>query len=230
MKSQTPHKSLSLAVLLFLLLLGAGIWSINIIVQSSFPGTNLIPLLVRAVALSGLALLAYYFNITFARKNGLRKQILECKPLPVKPFLIGIILGFLLIAAIWSIIFLIYPFEIVMNTESNTSVVADLIAFATGNTLEELLFRGFLLLASIKLVGKWGAALLVSLLFGLFHLPGIGFTAAGLSMVLTTFTMSLLLIAVIQYTGSIWAAVTLHITGNLLLHTVGFDGMNNALF
>ena len=42
--------------------------------------------------------------------------------------------------------------------------------------------------------------------------------------------MSLLFISVIYYTGSIWTAATLHITGNLLLHTFGFDGTNNGLF
>ena len=47
---------------------------------------------------------------------------------------------------------------------------------------------------------------------------------------MTTFTMSLLLIAVIYYTKSIWTAVTLHITGNLLIHSFGFDGTNNGLF
>ncbi len=85
-------------------------------------------------------------------------------------------------------------------------------------------------LSAVKLFGKTGAVFLVSLLFGLFHLPGLGLTMQGLSMVITTFTMSLLFIAVIDYTESIWTAVVLHITINILLHTLGFDGTGNGLF
>jgi len=40
----------------------------------------------------------------------------------------------------------------------------------------------------------------------------------------------LLFIAAIYYTKSIWTAITLHITGNLLLHSFGFDGTNNGIF
>ena len=87
-----------------------------------------------------------------------------------------------------------------------------------------------MLLASVKFFGKIGAVLFVSLLFGLFHLQGTGLTANGLSMVMTSFTMSLLFISVIYYTTSIWTAVTLHITGNFLLHSLGFDGTNKGLF
>jgi membrane protease YdiL (CAAX protease family) len=141
----------------------------------------------------------------------------------------GIILGFILIGTIWGIIYLIYPFEIVRNAYSQANL-NDIIPNSLGNTLEELLFRGFLLVASVKLIGKIGGILFVSLLFGLFHLQITGLTTAGLSMVMTTFTMSLLFVAVIYYTKSIWAAVTLHITGNLLLHTLGFDGASNGLF
>ena len=47
---------------------------------------------------------------------------------------------------------------------------------------------------------------------------------------MTTFTMSLLFISVIYYTATIWTAVTLHVTGNVLLHSLGFDGANNGMF
>jgi membrane protease YdiL (CAAX protease family) len=142
----------------------------------------------------------------------------------------GILLGCLLIAAIWAIIYVIYPFEIIKNPYSKINVANDVIFYSLGNTFEELLFRGFVLLASVKLFGKMGGVFFVSLLFGLFHLQGTGLTSEGLSMIMTTFTMSLVLISVIYYTKSIWTAATLHITGNLLLHTLGFDGTNNGIF
>jgi membrane protease YdiL (CAAX protease family) len=117
-----------------------------------------------------------------------------------------------------------------MNTYSKVNLFADIISYSLGNTLEEFLFRGFLLVASTKLFGKMGGILFISLLFGLFHLQGLGLGSEGWCMVTTTFTMSLLFISVIYYTKSIWTAVTLHITGNLLLHTLGFDGASNGMF
>ena len=148
----------------------------------------------------------------------------------VKWYMGGSILGFILIATIWIIIYFIYPFEITRSVYSNANLTTDIVSFSLGNTIEELLFRGFLLMTSVRLLGKIGGILSVSLLFGLFHLPGFGLTKEGLSMVMTTFSMSLLFIAVIYYTQSIWTAITLHITGNLLLHTLGFDGSNYGLF
>jgi membrane protease YdiL (CAAX protease family) len=148
----------------------------------------------------------------------------------VKYYLGGIVLGCLLILTIWTIIYLISPFQIIKNPHSKINMATDIISYSLGNTLEELLFRGFILVASVKFFGKMGGVLFVSLLFGLFHLHGTGLTVEGLSMVMTTFTMSLLFISVIYYTKSIWTAATLHITGNLLLHTLGFDGTSNGMF
>lgn len=141
----------------------------------------------------------------------------------------GFVIGFLSIAIMWGMLYLIYPFGIKPDPHSKIIPVIDVVSYSLGNTLEELLFRGFLLLAAVRLFGKAGAVLLVSFLFGLFHLQGLGLTKEGLSMVVTTFTMSLLFIAVIDYTGSIWPSVTLHITVNLLLHTLGFDGTGNGI-
>lgn len=157
-------------------------------------------------------------------------EILKFKSRLISSYLGGIVIGCVLIATIWGSIYLIYPFEIIKNLHSKNNLAIDIISYSLGNTLEEFFFRGFILLASVKLFGKIGGILFVSLLFGLFHLQGSGLTAIGLSMVMTTFTMSLLFIAVIYYTKSIWTAVTLHITGNLLIHSFGFDGTNNGLF
>ena len=156
-------------------------------------------------------------------------DILKFKSRLIKWYLGGIVIGCFLIATIWGIIYLIHPFEIIKNPNSKINLAIDIISYSLGNTFEELFFRGFILLASVKFFGKIGGVFFVSLLFGLFHLQGTGLTANGLSMVMTTFTMSLLFISVIYYTKSIWTAATLHITGNLLLHTLGFDGTDNGM-
>lgn len=229
MKSIEPNRSLILDILLFLLL-NTCIWVINIVVQSSIPGSDLFPFSIRSFILAGLLAITYFLNYKYIRKNILNAEILRFKPTLAQYYIAGIVLGCVLIASIWAIIYLIYPFEIIKNISSKSYLLNDIIAFSLGNIIEELLFRGFLLLIFIKLIGKLGGICLVSFLFGLFHLQGTGFTIAGLSMLLTTFSMSLLFIAVIYYTKSIWTAATLHITGNFLLHTLGFDGATNGVF
>lgn len=229
MKTRSPYRALIFDFTLFLSF-GLLVWIINIIGQSTFPRNNLFPFLIRSTILLFTLTLSYYLNYKFSKKNLLNFEMLKFKARQIKYHLGGIILGCILIATIWAIIYLIYPFEILKNPNPKINLATDIISYSFGNTLEELLFRGFLLLASVKFFGKIGGVLFVSLLFGLFHLQGTGLTFQGLSMVLTTFTMSMLFISVIYYTKSIWTAVTLHITGNFLLHSLGFDGTNNGMF
>lgn len=212
------------------LVLGIFIWVVNIIGQSTFPGNKQFPFLIRSTILLFSLILSYYLNFKFTRKNLLIFDTLKFKSGRIKYYFGGIVLGCLLIATIWAIVYLIYPFEVIKNFYSKINLATDIISYSLGNTLEELLFRGFVLVASVKFLGKMGGVLFVSLLFGLFHLQGIGLTVEGLSMVITTFTMSLLFISVIYYTKSIWTASTLHITGNLLLHSFGFDGTTKGMF
>lgn len=229
MKTKSLNRPLVIDLLLFLFF-GILIWLINIFGYTTFPGNKLFPFLIRSTILLFTLILSYYLNNKFSRKNLLNFDILKFKSRLIKYYLGGIILGCLLIATMWAIIYLIYPFELIKNPHSKIKLAIDIISYSLGNTLEELLFRGFILVASVKLFGKMGGVIFVSLLFGLFHLQGTGLTTQGLSMVMTTFTMSLLFISVIYYTKSIWTAVTLHITGNLLLHSLGFDGTNNGIF
>lgn len=229
MNAKSPYRTLLLDFILFLIICVI-IWIINVIGQRTFPGNNLFPLLIRSTILSVTVAISYYLNYKFSRRNLLNFDILIFKSRLIKYYLGGIIIGFFLIATIWVMIYLIHPFEIIKNCSSTNNLAIDTISYTLGNSLEELFFRGFLLLASLKLFGKLGGVIFVSLLFGLFHLQGTGVTINGLSMVMTTFTMSLLFISVIYYTTSIWTAVTLHVTGNFLLHSLGFDGTNNGLF
>ena len=229
MNTTSSHRALILDFILFVLS-GLIIWAANIIGQSTFPGNKLFPFFVRSVILIGTLAISYYLNYKFTRRNALIGDILKFRLRFIKQYLSGGILACLLIATIWAIVYLIYPFEIIKNVSSTNRLPNDIISYSLGNTLEELLFRGFLMIASIRLFGKMSGVFFISLLFGLFHLQGTGLTREGMSMVMTTFTMSLLFISVICYTKSIWPAVIVHITGNLLLHTLGFDGANGGMF
>lgn len=229
MNVKSPHRVLIFDFLMFLTICVA-IWTTNIITQSAFPGNNLFPFSIRSTVLLLTVTISYYFNYKFSRKNQLSIDMLKFRSNLIKYYLGGIITGCFLIVTIWSIIYLIYPFVMLKSLHSKINLTTEIITYGLGNTLEEFLFRGFMLLASVKFLGKIGGVLFVSLLFGLFHLQGTGLTLNGLSMVVTTFTMSLLFISVIYYSTSIWTAVTLHITGNLLLHSLGLDGTNNGMF
>jgi membrane protease YdiL (CAAX protease family) len=229
MNAKSPYRVLIFHFILFLIICIA-IWILNIIGLNTFPGNNLFPFLMRSTILLLTVTIAYYLNFNFSKKTQLNFDILKFRSSHIKYYLGGILIGCFLIATIWGIIYLIHPFEIIKNPDSKNNLAIDLISYTLGNTLEELFFRGFILLASVKLFGKIGGVFFVSLLFGLFHLQGTGLTANGLTMVMTTFTMSLLFISLIYYTTSIWVAVTLHITGNFLLHSLGFDGTDNGLF
>jgi membrane protease YdiL (CAAX protease family) len=212
------------------ILFGVLAWFINVVSQSIFPSNNLIPLLVRSAISLSILTACYYINFIFIRKNSLNTDMVKFKPESTIRYLSGIMFGSAVIATIWIVVYMFHPFAVVRNASSTTNVAVDIITYSLSNTLEELLFRGFLLLAAVKLLGEMIGILFICLLFGLFHLQGTGLTPEGLSMVITTFTMSLLLISIIFYTKSIWPAVTFHITGNLLLHTFGFDGQSNGKF
>jgi uncharacterized protein len=229
MNAKSPYRVLTLDFILFLIICVA-IWTINVIGQTAFPGNNLFPLVMRSTILLVTVAISYHLNYKFSRKNLLNFGMLKFKPRLIKCYLCGIIMGCFSIATIWGIIYLIHPFEIIKNLNSKNNLAIDIISYTLGNTLEELFFRGFILLGSVKLFGKIVGVLFVSLLFGLFHLQGTGLTVNGLSMVMTSFTMSLLFISMIYYTTSIWTAVTLHVTGNFLLHSLGFDGTSNGWF
>ena len=212
------------------ILVGVLAWCANVLSQSIFPGNNLIPLLARSAVSLGILTACYYVNLRFIHKNSLNTGIVKIKLRSTIEYLSGVLFAFGIIATIWIIVYMLHPFVVVSNGSSTTGVAVDTLNYSLSNTLEELLFRGFLLLAAVKLLGGPVGALIISLSFGLFHLTGSGLTPEGLSMTITTFTMSLLLISLIFYTNSIWPAVTFHITGNLLLHTFGFDGGSDGKY
>ena len=133
MIAKSPFRVLVFDFVLFLAI-GVAIWTINIIGQSTFPGNNLFPLLIRSTILLFTVAIAYYFNYKFSRKNLLHFDMLKFKSRLIKYYLGGIVLGCFLIATIWGIIYLIYPFEILKNPYSKTNLATDIISYSLGNT------------------------------------------------------------------------------------------------
>lgn len=71
---------------------------------------------------------------------------------------------------------------------------------------EETLFRGYLFGNLKKLIPTWGAVLVTSLLFGIFH----GAWNVGVD----TFALSIVLCLLREITGGIWASILLHMAKN----------------
>jgi uncharacterized membrane protein len=114
---------------------------------------------------------------------------------------------------------------------SKSSGLKESYSYFWGNFLEELIFRGFLLIVLSNMIGWRKAVWVMALPFGFFHLPGIGFSIAGLKVIATTATYSLIFSYAFILTGSLWTAIGVHVTSNILLHAIaGLDGANRAMF
>jgi len=82
----------------------------------------------------------------------------------------------------------------------------------TGSVLEEILFRGFILLAILPLWSHWiWAALILSAVFALLHANAQNFWST-----IWIYLISILLCAIIALGGSIYLAVVTHVTINVL--------------
>ncbi len=82
---------------------------------------------------------------------------------------------------------------------------------------EELLYRGMLYGALRRRWGFWGAALVSSLAFGLFHVIPL--------QVLTAMLLGLVLCWVYERSGSLWAPVLVHLVNNLLAFGLALVGL-----
>src|SRR5438093_1037397 len=119
--TKSPYRVLAFDYTLFLFF-GALIWIINIIGQSTFPENNMFPFLMLSTIFLITLTLSYYLNNKFSRKNQLNFDMLKFKSSLIKYYLGGIVLGCILIATIWGVIYLIYPFEIVKNSDSKINL------------------------------------------------------------------------------------------------------------
>jgi membrane protease YdiL (CAAX protease family) len=89
---------------------------------------------------------------------------------------------------------------------------------------EETIFRGYLLIGLRTVWGKWQALLVMTIVFGLFHLPAYaenGMQSATLTLaILLASLFGLLFGLVYLHTGSLWLPVSLHFTWNFVENDV----------
>ena len=219
----------------FLIFVGLCIiaWLINVFGAITFLGQKLIPHLVR----SGLGAVAVLILITrstrLLKKDGIPSAALGLK-LSLKAlsnFLLGVFIAALAISLIALILYFFLPFHFEKGSLKGAEIIKEAHSYFWGNFLEELIFRGYPLLVFSRLLGWRKAVWIMALPFGLFHLPGPGFTMQGLKMITTTATYSFVFSYAFILTGSLWTSIGLHVTSNVLLHAVlGLDGVEAAIY
>lgn len=105
--------------------------------------------------------------------------------------------------------------EMFMDILGDDLAIQILVIAITPAICEEMLFRGFLLSAMRSRYKKVSAFLIVAVLFGLYHMSLVKFFTTGL--------FGLLLCYVVYLTGSIFPAMLIHCTNNLISVLLSYE-------
>jgi membrane protease YdiL (CAAX protease family) len=101
-------------------------------------------------------------------------------------------------------------------------VYAFLVIVVVAPLMEEFLFRGYIYSRFKEYLSILPSVLLVSLLFGYDHLHSGKGGSIALAASTETFIASIVLVALREKTGNIWAGVVLHLTNNLISFIIFF--------
>jgi uncharacterized protein len=146
-------------------------------------------------------------------------------------FLLGVFIALVVLTFMGLILYIFVPFRFVTGTLNGLGLLKESYSYFWGNFLEELIFRGFPLIILNQLLGWRKAVWIMALPFGLFHLPGLGFSSEGLKMIITTASYSFIFSYSFILTGSLWTAIGVHVASNIILHSItGLDGLKRAVF
>lgn len=185
----------------------------------AFPGTSVFQQLARILIPLALAAGLVVLNLRLFRRDGLPANALNLRPRQVGWFLVGGVIITPVILLIAAVISLGVPFHWERGGLTWTRVAWQFAEYTVGNSAEELIFRGYLLLILMRHVGLASALLAMALLFGAFHLPGLS-GGTAVKMICTTAVGSYLFAYGYLITGSLWTAIGMHVWGNLLLHQI----------
>jgi len=210
------------------LLLAVTCLGTNFVGQMFFPGLNTFPIAVRAL-LSGLGLLALGLGSEWLLARQFHGEItlgLTPSAKSLAGLLVGSVGGVIIVAGMAVGLWFFSPFHFDHGTATFRQILPDVQNYFLGNSGEELVFRGYLLIILARRFGLNVALLFIAGIFGLFHLPGLNGYAA-LKMCLTTASLSYLFAAAFLASGTIWAAVALHFVSNVVLHKI--TGLDNGV-
>jgi membrane protease YdiL (CAAX protease family) len=197
-----------------------------------FPGTGVGPQIARIVIPLGFSVALVVFNQRMLARDGFPRDDLGLRPTLARAggLLGGVAAMTLILVAMAAVLWLMMPFHYERGALSCGGFSLRALEYFVGNTGEELIFRGYLLLLLHRHCGLGWALAISGLLFGLFHLPGLSGVVA-LKMVCTTFIGGSLFACGFLLTGTLWTAIGMHVAGNLVLHHVlGLSGNPASLF
>lgn len=196
------------------------VWTGPLFVPAAGGTATVAALMWKAFAAS-IALMA---NLIFLRGSG--ASILGLRPARriAGLLLLGALLGLLLVG-LWLALFrLLVPFRLVSGHMTGPQLLCSACIYLLGALLEELAFRGHALIRLKERYGTVLAVVLVSLAFGLFHLPGMT-GANAVKIIALTGLSSVLFCLAYLLSGSLLAAIGLHAGMNFMLHSlVGAGG------
>ncbi|AYB34702.1 CPBP family intramembrane glutamic endopeptidase [Chryseolinea soli] len=217
----------------FFIFLGVAAWLLNVGTQMVFPSQNLLPYIIRTTVLALTVVLTTVGSIRLLKQNHLPAEALGLgiSVRSLLNFLLGACISVIFLLLIGTVLYLFVPFHFTAGALSGIQVIKECYSYFWGNFLEELIFRGFLLIVLSNLIGWRRAVWVMALPFALFHLPGIGFGMEALKMMVTSSVGGLLFSYAFTATSSLWTAIGAHVMGNILLHTLtGLDGAGRAMF
>lgn len=215
------------------ILLGVAAWLLNVGVQMIFPSQNLFPYVIRTTIMALTVVLTAVGSIRLLKQNHLPAEALglDISVRSLFNFLSGVCISVIFLLFLGMVLYLFVPFHFTAGALSGIQVMKECYSYFWGNFLEELIFRGFLLIVLGNLIGWRSAVWVMALPFGLFHLPGMGSGMEALKMMVTAAIGALLFSYAFISTHSLWTAIGAHVMGNILLHTLtGLDGAGRAMF
>ena len=201
--------------------------------QTAFPPVNTVPYLVNTTIALVIVLSIAKLSLYLLKQSGLPVDALGLKLSPETFFnmLSGVAIGVATVALLMAGLYLFNPFRLTTGNLHGMALLRACYWYLPNNSIEELMFRGFLLVVLIRLFDWQRAALIMALPFGLFHLPYLGFTMAGLKMVLTTTVLSFVFSYAFILTRSLFTAIAVHVSMNILNHALlGLDGTGHAAY
>ena len=225
LQKQTSFK-FDIRSLIIFVLTGILAWGINLAPQMLFRG-SINNFWVRTTFILVADALLLFVTFHLFKRNSIPTTALGLNITKrlYKNALIGMAIAIVTIIIMAIMLYVFVPYHFIYKSLSVGHVLKESFSYLLGALLEEMLFRGFLLLFFTKLFGWRTGLLIMALPFGLYHLAG------GISLVTSTTMFSFIFGLAFVLTGSLWTAVFLHATVNILLHAItGLDGAGNSIY
>jgi hypothetical protein len=215
-----PSQPRASSAFLFLAMAAAAIFALQS-AHGLFPGDRPGAELGRLLCFAAAAVLLVAGSRSLLSRDGIGREALGMGfgRSHARAFAIGAALALAHLTACMVTLYAVSRFELVRGALPASSVASGGIGYLFGNAIEELLFRGYLLVVLARWLGTTWAVAVLAIPFGLFHFQGLD-TTQLLKMMCTTGAMHFVYAYVFLATRSLWAAVAMHAVGNTLLHSV----------